>query len=719
MLYSDHPATKRLLPVALCSVLPGMAVAQSASTNQTQATDELSPMVVTATRNKSQAGETPQKVTIITREEIEQQLAITNDPGQVLSNLIPSYSPSRQKLNNSGETLRGRSALFMVDGVPQTNALRDGGRDSYTIDLSMVERIEVIHGASAEHGLGATGGIINYVTKRADAGTVNQHAGISLTSDDDFESEGFGHKLDYRISGQSGDWDYLAAASRQDRGVFFDGNDEEVGIAYHGEIQNSESYDLFGKLGYWIDENQNLELSLNHFDLDVNDDYVPVAGDRSEGIATSARKGSLQGEPGYNEVTKAQLAYSHGDWFGNELDAQLYTQRFRAQFGATGLGSFPYQDENGETQFDQTRNESDKVGGKFTLSRDGLLDDRLKLTTGVDLLQDETQQVLVQTGRNYVPETQFRNVAAFLQGDYDLTDSLSLHAGARQEHAELNVDDYSTVDRGTSVENDLVSVKGGNPDFDETLFNAGLVYQATDWAQLYANYSEGFGMPDVGRVLRGVGTPGQDVDTLVDLSPIVTDNREVGARFDGERYSLELSYYESDSDLGQRIQPDAQGNYRVQREKTEIQGYEITGEARPSDAHRLRLTYTHAEGESDQDGDGEVDTKLTGRDIAPDTLKLGWSAAWTDKLSSHLQYSRYFDRSFDDPALEFDGYGLVDASLAYRLPVGRANLGIENLTDEDYFTYYSQSFPQSSALEDDLYFKGRGRTLTLGYQVDF
>ncbi len=78
-------------------------------------------------------------------------------------------------------------------------------------------------------------------------------------------------------------------------------------------------------------------------------------------------------------------------------------------------------------------------------------------------------------------------------------------------------------------------------------------------------------MPDVGRVLRGVSTPGQDVDDLIDLSPIVTDNREIGARFDWDRYGLELSYYESNSDLGQRIQPDDQGNYRVQREKTEIQ----------------------------------------------------------------------------------------------------------------------------------------------------
>lgn len=60
-------------------------------------------------------------------------------------------------------------------------------------------------------------------------------------------------------------------------------------------------------------------------------------------------------------------------------------------------------------------------------------------------------------------------------------------------------------------------------------------------------------MPDVGRVLRGIGEPGQDVDTLLQLQPIVTDNQEIGARFDWERYGLEVSYYESNSDFGQRL----------------------------------------------------------------------------------------------------------------------------------------------------------------------
>lgn len=688
------------------------ANAQQEATDVGQALNESSPtMVVTATRSRSEEGKTPQRVTVITREQIEQQLAITDDPGQVLSNLIPSFSPSRQKLSNAGETLRGRDALFLIDGVPQSNPLRDSSRDSYTIDLSMVERIEVIHGASAEHGLGATGGLINFVTRRAEGGGISQSAGISVTIDDDLHSEGLGNKLNYRISGQQGDWDFVAAATRQERGVFYDGGDRRVGIAYPGELQNSESYDLFGKLGYWIDDNQNIELSLNHFDLEEGDDYVPVVGDRDAGIPTSAERGTPDGAPGFNEVTTARLAYSHADWYGNAVDAQVYRQRFRARFATTPF--FPYLDGNGNTQFDQTRNESDKQGAKFTLNRQGMLDDRLGVTVGLDILEDETRQMLVETGRTYVPESRYSNIAPFLQGQFKIADPLTLHAGVRHEHADLEVDAYETIDR-SNVTQDNVAVGGGNPSFDETLYNVGLTYQATEWAQLYASYSEGFGMPDVGRVLRGIGEPGQDVDTLLQLQPIVTDNQEIGARFDWERYGLEVSYYESNSDFGQRL-AEQNGTWVGSREKTEIQGVEVTGNMQINDYHDLSLSYAHTQGKSDQDGDGSVDTKLTGINIAPDTLKLGWSAVWNDRLSTRLQGRYYFDRSVDNPALDFDGYGLVDASLAYQLPTGQLSLGIENLTDEDYLTYYSQA----ARISDEYYFTGRGRTFTVGYQLDF
>jgi iron complex outermembrane recepter protein len=697
-------------------VLAGLATLPAISPGQTQTTPavhaaNLNELVVSATRNQASTDQMPQKTTIISREQIEQQLAISNDPGQVLANLIPSYSPSRQKLSNAGETFRGRSPLFLIDGVPQSNPLRDSARDSYTIDLSMVERIEVIHGASAEHGLGATGGIINFVTRKPASGQVNQSVSASVTSDDDVDSDGQGYKLNYRVSGQAGNWEYLGGATYQQRGVFYDGEDEVVGIAYPGEIQNSDSHDVLAKIGYWLDGNQNIEFFINRFELEANGDYEPVPGDRANGVPTTARPGNPDGEPGYNEVTTARLSYTHDDWLGNRVDTQLYHQSFRAQFATTPY--FPYLDSNGDTQFDQTRNESDKLGGKFTLTRDDLLDGRLTLTTGLDLLQDETTQVLVETGRTYVPESRFRNLAAFLQADLSVTDRLSIHGGARHERARLTVDTYTTIDR-SNVTQDNVVVDGGNPDFNETLYNAGVVFQVTDWAQVYGNYSEGFGMPDVGRVLRGISTPDQDVDSLLQLQPIVTDNREIGTRMDWQTYRLEVSYYQSNSDFGERL-TERNGVWVGSREKTEIEGWEVTAEADIHPRHQLGFSYSYVKGKSDTDGDGRIDQELTGINVPPETLRTTWSAGWTQALSSHLQYSHFLDRDVEGDTLDFDGYGLFDASLAYQTGASKVSLGIENLLDETYITYYSQAARAS----DDYYFRGRGRTITLAYQHDF
>ncbi|MBW8808553.1 MAG: TonB-dependent receptor plug domain-containing protein, partial [Lysobacter sp.] len=96
-------------------------------------------------------------ITVIDREQLNQQLAVTQDISQVLANLIPSFSPSRQKLTNGGETLRGRKPLYLVDGVPQSTPLREGGRDGHTVDPAMIERIEVIQCDNALQGMGASG----------------------------------------------------------------------------------------------------------------------------------------------------------------------------------------------------------------------------------------------------------------------------------------------------------------------------------------------------------------------------------------------------------------------------------------------------------------------------------------------------------------------------------------------------------------------------------
>jgi iron complex outermembrane receptor protein len=677
---------------------------------------ELETVTVTATRAGAKAGETPQKITVITREEIERQLAITGDQAQVLSNLIPSYTPSRQKLSNAGETFRGRNPLFLIDGVPQSNPLRDSSRDGYTIDLSMVERIEIIHGASAEHGLGATGGIINFVTRRPRAGALRQHAGVSVSAPTEYESDSASYKLDYRAEGSSGNWDFLAAATFQTRGLFYDANGTPIGVDNtQGDIMDSKSHDLMLKLGYWFDDNQHVSLTANRFLLKGNNDYLNVPGDAGAGIPAISAKGDPGGEPPHNEVTTANLAYNHTGLAGNELTVQLYSQRFRARFGGSKAASFqdPAIAPVG-THFDQSQNESEKLGGKLTLKRDGLLDNRLTLTGGFDVLQDTTRQMLIATGREWVPETRFRNFAPFIQAEVRALPRLKLQGGVRHEYAKLDVDTFQTI--WSTNKAGGVSVAGGSPSFRETLFNVGGVFQATDAIQLFANYSEGFGMPDVGRVLRAIKQPGQSVADFLDLQPIVTDNREVGVRFKQGPVSLEVSYFESDADLGSRLQ-NVGGVYQVRRERTEIDGVEASAGWVVSAAHRLEASYAAVNGRSDTDGDGRVDTDFDGANISPDRLTVRWLARWTDRLDSQVQASRFFDRDFAKPELNFDGYSLVDASLAYRLPVGRVTAGIENLFNEDYVTYYSQS--ADSTTRDERYFKGRGRVASVSYQVDF
>lgn len=144
----------------LLALMPCVLIAPAYAQDDTAKKGEASgdEMVITASRSNIQQQKAPQVVTVITKEQIEQQMQVTSDSSQILSNLLPSFSPSRQKMSGSGETFRGRAPLVMIDGIPQSNPLRPTGREMHTIDFSMVERVEVIHGASATNGLGALGG---------------------------------------------------------------------------------------------------------------------------------------------------------------------------------------------------------------------------------------------------------------------------------------------------------------------------------------------------------------------------------------------------------------------------------------------------------------------------------------------------------------------------------------------------------------------------------
>src|SRR3546814_6925919 len=88
----------------------------------------------------------------IDKDALDQQRAISGSVTDAVSTLTPSFSPTRQKLSGSGETLRGRAPLYAINGIPQSTPLRDGSRDGFTIDGFFVDRVEVIFGSNALQG---------------------------------------------------------------------------------------------------------------------------------------------------------------------------------------------------------------------------------------------------------------------------------------------------------------------------------------------------------------------------------------------------------------------------------------------------------------------------------------------------------------------------------------------------------------------------------------
>jgi iron complex outermembrane recepter protein len=667
---------------------------------------DIEHITVSASRSNAPVSTVPATITVISQEQIASQLAFTQDISAILGNLLPGFSPSRQKLTSAGETLRGREPLYMIDGVPQSNPLRNGSRDGKTIDPAMIERIEVIRGANAIQGMGASGGIINIITKSAGDSRHQFSAGVTTPTAGGNDSQSY--KASYLHSYRQQGFTMVTGVAASDNGMYRDGNGRLIGVdGTQGDTMDSRSIDVFIKARQQLSGHDSLQLMINHYKLRGNGDYIQIPGDVTTATPALSQRGETEGMPPQNRVTTATLDYSNLAIFGGSISWQLFLQDFAALYGGGRFAAF--QDPAlGADFYDQSQNKSTKYGSRLTWFKPDLAVKGLDLSAGADWLQDNTHQELALSGRNWVPETEFTNLAPFTQLRYSARPNLTFSLGGRYEYGKLKVDDFTTL----AAYNSTV-VAGGEPDFDELLINTGVVWQFHSNVRLYGSYSEGFSMPDVGRVLRDINMPGLSVESFLTLQPVLSDNVELGVEFSFDTWQLRASVYRSDSDLGSRLQADADGIYSVMREKTEIDGIEAEGQYYFNSDNQLGFSYARTQGRFDKDNDGKVETDLGGVNIAPERLNLYWQQLWSPTLSSRLQANVFFSHTLNTTE-HFDGYTTLDVSSSYDSIYGRWTLGIENLTDKQYFTYYAQSNPAPAR-----YFAGIGRTLNLSWSHAF
>ena len=132
------------------------------------AVDEVSPIIVTATRTAQTADETLAAVTVITREDIERQQAtsvidlLRGTPGVSLSN-------NGGVGKSTSVFLRGSESdhvLVLIDGI-KVGSVSLGTTAFQDIPVDQIERIEIVRGPrSSLYGSEAMGGVIQIFTRK-------------------------------------------------------------------------------------------------------------------------------------------------------------------------------------------------------------------------------------------------------------------------------------------------------------------------------------------------------------------------------------------------------------------------------------------------------------------------------------------------------------------------------------------------------------------------
>jgi iron complex outermembrane receptor protein len=686
-------------------------------------------IVVSAARTQLPASALPLTIDVIDKGALDRQVQVSGSTVDAVSALLPSFSPTREKLSGSGESLRGRSPLYAINGIPQSTPIRDGSRDGYTIDPFFIDRVEVIYGSNALQGIGATGGVVNQVTVGAPA-----RDGLAVrtllqgTVPTSFDGAAFGGKAAALAGYRAGAFDATGGFAVERRGVFQDGHGNNIGVdGTQGEIQDSDSWSLFGRLGYQLSDSARIDVIADHFELEGNGHYVLVPGSRALGLPASSTKGTIEGEPPSNTADLLSAAFTHENLGGGTLSLQGFYSRTRDIFGGLVTSTFqdPTIDPTGQL-FDQSANKSRKLGGKLSYERALPGFEDLVLTAGFDALFDRTEQYLVQTGRTWVPQTDFRSYAPFAQANLKLFDGvLRLAGGGRYEDVELKVGDYQTLasygatDPKNVATYKPIAVAGGNPSFNDLLWNAGVIVEPLEGVRAYGSYAEGYTIADVGRILRGITQTNVDIDNFIDLTPVVSNNRELGVEVKRGPLDASASYFWSSSKLGSVLVRGLDGIFSVSRQPIRIEGFEASAAWHaPLPGLQLSAAYSHVRGKTDDnDADTAINNDLDGANISPDRVNL---AADYEKgpFAARVQARFYLPRTFNDADTDtdFEGYTLLDAFVSYKTGIGELALGVQNLTDEFYVTYDSDTVRPN---DDSRFFAGRGRTFTLSWRGEW
>ncbi|EKS31860.1 hypothetical protein HMPREF9696_04081 [Afipia clevelandensis ATCC 49720] len=726
--------------IATVSVMSSQTHAQ-----QPQNTTQLDEISVTAARAERSISDIPQSVQIVNQQQIEDQLKQSGSASAALSKLLPGFSSSNQTISGASETYRGRDLLVLLDGVPLGTPLRDVSRILALIDLNSVERIEMVAGASSLYGAGATGGTVNFITKKAQAGPPRVTVNTALRAFTANVGSSIAPEASATISGKNADGiDYVFVGTGRAAQKTYDGYGRELpsdGMLGQGGGDRFISGNFLAKVGKDFDNGKRFEISATSIYLDQRPQYLT---NYSGAYARPDFTKPYTGESVLEDTRSFSARYNDANFALGNVNVVGFYNDIKKRFNYS-VFAFPYNNPvyysgnpaSPTSPFNQTTLYSDRGG--VNLSIDTPLDriwSGAKLTWGSDVIYEKTTQELTNGQDVFTPLTQ-TTTAGFALLQVPVTDRLTVRGGVRYEHFDLNVDNfvrpaaYAAISQVVSFVLPPLNVIGGKYEYASPTYNAGATFKLNDRSEIFGGFSQGFALPDVGAYTRRAGlstayacplnnpncTPAGGLTiSYASIAPEaqIVNSYELGIRGGDDRFKGSLTGFLSTSDNGVTFDPLTN---KISQQKEQIYGVEFVGELAVTSQFSFGTVLGYREGRYDSDKNGSLDSWLPNNRIAtPFRGTIYTDYRFDNGIKVRLEGEGYTGRAAPintaGQVYPIGGGMTMNAAISGPWQGGEVYAAINNLFDTPLVN------PTATSVRN-LNVYSWGRTATVGYRKTF